>query len=408
MARNRIIILAYAVYPNIQSSEGIVNRNWIDIISKNNDLVVLDSDSIQYFENNDFEIKEDLFLKSLKETVKGKRIVSNFLYRLFNKFFLQQLRNQKVNNLYAFLWVKRQKGKIIKNQVIDSNSVYWARLLPTFSLLPLLQLHQKIKIPIIVNVNDPLENDFFSEEIILQSKPIVQSWTFPSYQLAKEFSDKYQIDLDNCFVIPHAMKEQENLYQNSFNKDKLNFLYTGTLYRGAFTETFLKQLNDFSKTTLYNQIQITFVLSQFDLDFVQLLKKTFPNIRILTNLPREEVLKMVIQADCMLVIDAKDHINLLKGKLAEAISFGIPVFSVSYKGSAMDEIVSKYGGFSSYQDVDNHILNNLQMAVENLKNTIWNRDFLEKRVEVMNYFSEKNISDLTIKITKLTIDRFNS
>lgn len=408
MGRNRIIILAYAVYPNIQSSEGIVNRNWIDIISKNNDLVVLDSDSIQHFENNNFEIKEDLFLKWLKETIKGKRIASNFIYRLFNKFFLQQVRKKKVNNLYSFLWVKRQKGKIIKNQVIDSNTVYWARLLPTFSLLPLLQLHQEIKIPIIVNVNDPLENDFFSEEIILQSKPIVQSWTFPSYQLAQEFSDKYKIDLDNCFVIPHAMKAQENLYQNSFNKDKLNFLYTGTLYRGAFTETFLKQLNDFSRTASYNQIQITFVLSQYDLDFAQFLKLTFPNIRILTNLPREEVLKMVNQADCMLVIDAKDHMNLLKGKLAEAISFGIPVFSISYKGSVMDEIVSKYGCFSSYQDIDNHILSNLQLAVENLKNTNWNREFLEKREEVMNYFSEKNISDLTIKITKLTIDRFNS
>lgn len=408
MGRNRIIILAYAVYPNIQSSEGIVNRNWIDIISKNNDLVVLDSESIQYYINNDFEIEEDSFLKSLKDTVKNKRVISNFLYRLFNSFFLQKIRKTKVNNLYVFLWVKWQTRKIVRNQVVDLNSVYWARILPTFSLLPLLQLYQKVRIPIIVNVNDPLESDFFSEELILKSKPIVQSWTFPSYQLAKVFSDKYQIDLDNCFVIPHAMKKQKNLYQNSLNKEKLNFLYTGTLYRGAFTETFLEQLNIFSKTALYDHIQITFVLSQYDLDFLQTLKITFPNIRILTNLPREEVLKMVFKSDCMLVIDAKNHINLLKGKLAEAISFGIPVFSVSYKGSVMDEIVSKYGCFSAYHDIDSHILNNLQLAVENLKNTIWVSNFLEKRVEVMDYFSEKNISELTTKITNLTIDRFNS
>lgn len=408
MGRNRIIIFAYAVYPNIQSSEGIVNRNWIDIISKNNDLVVLDSESTQYYENNDFIIREDLFLKKLKHVIKKKVIILFFLFRFSNKIFKLLAINKKVNNLYTFLWVKRQKGKILRNHIIDSNSVFWARLLPTFSLLPLLQYHHEMKIPIIVNVNDPLEDDLFSEELILRSKPIVQSWTFPSYQLAKYFSEKYQIEIDNCFVIPHAMKEQRGLYQNSFNKEVLNFLYTGTFYKGAFTETFLRQLSDFSKTELYCEVQFTFVLSQYDSDSLQLLKEVLPNIRILTNLSREEVLDMIIDADCMFVVDAKNHINLLKGKLAEAISFGLPVFSVSYEGSVMDEIVSNYGGFSSYQDVENQILIDLQEAVVNLKDNNWNREFLEKRIEIMNYFSERNISDLTNMITNLTINRFNS
>lgn len=400
MEKNKIIVLAYAVYPNIQSSEGIVNRNWIDIVSKNNDLVVLDSESIQYYDNNDFKSKEDFYLKRMKVIIKNKSSLSNFLYRLLNKAFKLLIKHKEVNSLYAFLWVRRQKNKI--KHLDSSNCVFWARLLPTFSLLPLLQFYHERKIPIIVNVNDPLENDLFSKEIILKSMPIVQSWTFPSYPLAKEFSEKFQIDIDKCFVIPHAMKEQKNLYQNSFGKDKLTFLYTGTFYKGAFTESFLKQLNDFSKTTLYNEVHFTFVLSQYDLSSLELLKETLPNLTVLTNLSREEVLKMVVEADCMLVVDAKEHINLLKGKLAEAISFGIPIFSVSYKGSVMDEIVSKYGGFSSYQDLDNKIFVDIQDAVVNLKNANWNTLFLEKRIEVMDYFSERNILELTDKVIEIS------
>ena len=127
-----------------------------------------------------------------------------------------------------------------------------------------------------------------------------------------------------------------------------------------------------------------------------------PDVRILTNRSREEVLKMIMDADCMLVVDAKEHVNLLKGKLAEAISFGVPVFSVSYKGSVMDEVVTKYGGFSSYQDSENQILVDLQHAVVNLKNANWNAVFLKNRINIMDYFSEKNILDLTEQVLKLT------
>lgn len=400
MEKNKIIVLAYAVHPNIKSSEGIVNRNWIDIVSKNNDLIVLDSESIQYYEDNDFKLKEDFFLKRLKGIVKSKSTLSNFLYRSLNKIFKLIIKPKEVNSLYTFLWVRMQKNRL--KYLDTASSVFWARILPTFSLLPLMQIYHGKKIPIIVNVNDPLENDLFSKEIILKSIPFVQSWTFPSYQLAKEFSEKYLIDINKCFVIPHAMKGQKNLYQNSFGKDKLNFLYTGTFYKGAFTETFIRQLHDFSLTESYKEVQFTFVLSQYSSDSLELLKKTMPNIRILTNLSREEVLKMVVDADCMLVVDSKEHTNLLKGKLAEAISFGIPVFSVSYKGSVMDEIVSKYGGFSSYQDLENQILIDLQDAVVNLKSAKWNTLFLEKRIEIMDYFSETNISELTDNIIDIT------
>ena len=47
----------------------------------------------------------------------------------------------------------------------------------------------------------------------------------------------------------------------------------------------------------------------------------------------------------------------------------------------MDEIVTKYGGFSSYQDLENQILVDLQHAVVNLKNANWNAVFLEKRID---------------------------
>ncbi|MFN7044610.1 MAG: hypothetical protein ACK4M1_05385 [Flavobacterium sp.] len=404
MEKNKIIVFAYAVYPNIPSSEGIVNSNWIDIVSKNNDLVVLDSESTQYYGNNDYKSKEDFFLKTLKKIIKNKNSLSNFLYRLLNKVFKLIIKSKEVNSLYTFIWVRRRKNKI--KQFDDSNCVFWARLLPTFSILPLIQFYREKKIPIVVNVNDPLENDLYSKEIILKSIPIVQCWTFPSYPLSKEFSDRYEIDIEKCFVVPHAMKEQNNLYQNSFGKDKLTFLYTGTFYKGAFTESFLKQLYDFSKTEYYREVKFTFVLSQYDLGSLELLKKILPNLTVLTNLSRDEVLKMIVEADCMLVVDAKEHVNLLKGKLAEAISFGIPVFSVSYKGSVMDKIVSNYGGFSSYHDVENQIFNDLKKAVESLTSTSWNKNFLNEREVIMNYFSEKNILELTDQVVRFAKNKF--
>ena len=55
-----------------------------------------------------------------------------------------------------------------------------------------------------------------------------------------------------------------------------------------------------------------------------------------------------------------------------------------------------------YIDLENQILVDLQHAVVNLKNDNWNAVFLEKRIDIMDYFSEKNILDLTGQVLKLT------
>jgi hypothetical protein len=414
--RQTIVVCAHCVYPHIRSSEGIVNRNWIDILSERySNLGVLSSKKSINIINDTLLINVDN--KVLKTIYYWSKLPKNsflgFLYRIINRISLKLFTLSKESSLYEMLWVKIQTKNILKitNSSID-NTVFWSRILPTFSILPILNAWSQKRIPFIVNINDPFQNNLkngqtYDDKILIETLDKAQCWTFPSKRLALFMANKYNLDVNRCFVIPHAMREQDKIYDGEKHVEgKLKFVYTGTFYKSAFTESFGIELLKFSSSEEFKKIEFIFILSQYDNFSLQWIKKNIPNAIIHTKLDRDKVLKITADADCMLVIDSIIHQDLLKGKLIEAISQGLPILAVTYPNSVMDNVVKEYGGISSYQNIENDILDKLTSLVKNLESRKWRSDFCKKRRTVMKKISEENIAKATIEITHYALERF--
>jgi hypothetical protein len=410
-----IIVCSYDVYPHIRSSEGIVNRNWFDILSENqNNLALLSSDkSIKIIKNNRLISVDNNVLKTLYYWSKlPKNTFLGFLYRIINRISLKLFALSKESSLYQILWVKIQTYYILRISNSLENAVFWSRILPAFSVLPVINAWNRKQIPFIVNINDQFQNNLkngysYDEKVFLETVDKAQCWTFPSKRLATFMASKYNLDVNRCFVIPHAMRQQDKIYDSiKLIKGKLKFVYTGTFYKSAFTDSFGIELVKFSLSEEINKVEFIFVLSQYDNFSLKWIKKNIPNAIIHTKLDRDNVLKITADADCMLVIDSIIHQDLLKGKLIEAISQGLPILAVTYPNSVMDNVVKEYGGISSYQNIENDILDKFRNVVNNLESGIWRSDFCEKRGVVMAKISEENIAKATIEITQYALERF--
>ncbi len=153
-------------------------------------------------------------------------------------------------------------------------------------------------------------------------------------------------------------------------------------------------------------IEFTFILSQFDEASILWLKEAIPQVQIYTKLTRDKVIEITSGVDCVFVVDAHSHSNLLKGKLVEAISLGIPVLAVTYRESLMDKIVQEYGGVCGYQDIENDIFNKLSLVYQNLRNENWVNNFCKKRESVMFRMSEDVIFEKTKMISEFAKKRF--
>ncbi|SHM64672.1 glycosyltransferase family protein [Flavobacterium xanthum] len=411
-----IIVCSHDVYPHSKSSEGIVNRNWFDILSeKCTNLGLLSSEkSIKIIKRTLLINVDNKVLKTLFYWSKlPKNTFFGFLYRIINRISLKLFTLSNESSLYQILWVKIQTEKLLKisNSALE-NTVFWSRILPAFSILPIINVWNQKRIPFIVNINDPfqnnLKNDYsYDEKILIETVEKAQCWTFPSKRLATLMANKYNLDVNRCFVIPHAMREQDKIYDSKkVVKGKLKFVYTGTFYKSAFTDSFGTELIKFSLFKEINNVEFIFILSQYDDFSLQWIKKNIPKAIIHTKLDRDKVLKITADADCMLVIDSIMHKDLLKGKLIEAISQGLPILAVTYPNSVMDNVVKEYGGISSYQNIENDISDKLRNVVTNLESEIWRSDFCKKRRIVMEKISEENIAKATIEIAQYALERF--
>lgn len=415
MSKTSIIICAYSVYPHIKSSEGIVNGNWYDTLRSHSylDCYLLSSNKTidVTTENNSFsfQTKRSTKLELLYNSQSAKEsAIKSFLYKAMNFVFV----TTKSIPLYQFLWTRIQKTSLLKVVLTKRQVVVWGRILPTFSILPIIEAYSKTHFPFVVNVNDPLEfcsdSSFTDEEkIVIQTRDIAACWTFPSQALAKTIALKYGLDFERCFVIPHAMKDQKQLYTANKSQDrKLRIVYTGTFYKSAFTENFAKDLLRFYSSEAASAVDFVFILSQYDEASIEWIKKNIPEAQLYFKLSREQVMEITSQADCMLIIDSSAHHDLLKGKLIEAISQGLPIFSVTYPNSVMDKVTNEYGGFVAYQDTDGAIYQKLIDLVKLLKDENWHSRFYNQRKTVIEKISEKNIVTLTETVAQFAWERF--
>lgn len=408
----KIIICAFSVYPDQKSSEAIVNGNWLNILSRNGLNIVVLSAFNNYFSfegKNEVRSKLNLSL-FLFNSSKQAKTISRMLYSITNKIFMKLFNSQLT--LQNYLWVNYQ-SRVLKSRVNNKN-VVWARVLPVLSLMPILNAYRNKSFPFVVNINDPIafgnfdiHNLTYDEEILILTREKAQAWTFPSSKLADKFADHYNLDRLRCFVIPHAMKKVTALYKRDVEKKQLNFLYAGTFYKSAFTNEFKEALSIFAGLEISKHVQFTFVLSQYDDDSVAWLKSTMPNVEIKLKLERPIVLELIKTSDCMFVVDSLLHEDLLKGKLIEAISFGIPVFAATYKNSIMDKVVKEYGGISAYQDLEGDPLHKMKFLISSIQSDEWLQTFYSQRSIVLDKISENAIVKATKAVNDFAYCRFN-
>jgi len=418
--RKTTIVCAHSIYPNVKSSEGIVNMNWCEIVQKNenNDLYLLSSDTtVRTNKNKYYKLLENTMSKKLvtlfNATNFEKKSFLSIVYKGLNFIYVKSNIDTNGLSLYQFIWTiiqSKNLKKIVKDN--DDSIVVWSRILPVFSLLPVINAYSMNKFPLIVNVNDPLDTSDLNsstqeETIFLKTRDIASCWTFPSLSLAKYMAGKYKLDSSRCFVIPHAMKDQENLFVFSKKfKSPFKIVYTGTFYKSAFTERFGENLKKFSNDEISKNINFVFILSQYDNDSIEWLKNNIPNCEIHYKLPRERVMEIIRGADCMLVVDSILHFDLLKGKLVEAISTGIPILSITYANSVMDKVTIEYGGFVAYHDVHDDVYKKLVNLVTLLNDSAWQQAFYSKRNSVISRVSESNILKITNDISQYALNNF--
>lgn len=407
--KEQILVVAYAIYPEIKSSEGIVNDNWIQVI--NNDLEVLYISLLSTIEYDK--------VRNQWKTVRSQKLQKNYLWAK-NKFSLggiwQRILNRVIKNKYrfphhVFLWKNKQLPPLITFIKQQTNTVVWARVLPTHSLALLLEAYKKQPFPIVLNINDPIEKNRVNEyDLFIQLKNHIQCFTFPSWALAKQTATAHQLDISKCFVLPHAMAEQPVLYGDVPREKnaKVKIVYTGTFYKSAFTREFQEGLQRFMKSTLAKNVSFTWILSQYDAASIIWLQNAIPDVEILTKLDRNEVLKVVASADVMMVVDAESHKNLLKGKLAEAISFGIPILGISYKDAVIDKVLKQYGTPCAYQNEPGDVLKKLELVIKNTIDPEWVSQFKQQRTTVMQQFSGVSIAKNTYTINQFAKARFQS
>lgn len=408
---NRIIVSAYSVHPDQKSSEAIVNKNWLEILSKKGSVLYVISAFNNYsFKTGAIQFKKKHKINALlyKKSKQNKGLIS-LAYKVLNTLYKMVFRSNY--NLLETVWVKKQTK--ILNDMITQEDVVWSRILPTLSILPLLDVYNKKPFPFIINVNDPINASVFNHDNLnrdqasfLKTKDIAQAWTFPSSKLADRMANNYNLDRQRCFVIPHAMQKVEKLYKRNVAKEEVNFLYTGTFYKSAFTDEFKTSLINFNRHEVSQKVNFTFVLSQFDEESITWLKASIPDVILKFKLERVDVLELVKKADCMLVVDSILHSELLKGKLVEALSFGIPVFAVTYQDSIMDKVVKTYGSVSAYQDIENDILYKMELFMANINNEYWLNTFYNQRTNALDKISEDYIADATNLITTFAYQRF--
>ena len=408
-----LLIDAFAVYPETKSSEGIVNSNWIAILNKSEKKVSV----ISAFKGlgQDGQAEELALIKTVFTlSKKSAKTFGGFTFRLLQKMVLF---GTGESNLFIRMWRKQHAQSL--STYLDKNpfSLVWVRALPCHSLENILSIWQKKPFAFIVNINDPIDVETLEDitksvpdtgdhRLLKRTHNCAQCWTFPSAKLATKISTLYGLDPKRCFVLPHASKDIDSKYSFPSEVRNIRFIYSGTFYRSAFSKNVQEELRAFAQSSIGRKCDFLFLLSQYDNQSIEGLKSTFDKCTIKVGVTHEESLIHLQQSDCSIVIDGQMHSDLLKGKLTEAISFGIPILSITTANSAMDKLVVEYGGVSASPEHPGNIKEKLFAVCEQFQQPAQQKLFYDKRSEVISQLSEHLIQTKTNQLIEYAYKRF--
>ncbi|WGK63803.1 hypothetical protein [Croceiramulus getboli] len=417
-----LIVLAYSIYPEISSSEGIVNRNWLEALDNTEISSLIFSKLTTNCVTRDplgmivISSREDKKLKVLAQLSKNKKsVLANKIYKAANKIIQAFSRHNLSLNEYA--WGRFQSSRLKKiASATNGNYPIWMRVLPGMSMLPIYMAIKHIDTPLLINFNDPFSLEDLNhskaykkyDSIVIQMRDRIQCYTFPSWPLALRIASRYNLDLEQCFVIPHAtdFNDYGNLTKPLESDRNIILSYAGTLYQSAFSEELSSAIAEHNGKIGTRFFELQFIISQYTSENLNWLKKNFSGLSIYKRLDRPDVLNKLKDSDIILIVESKDHKDLLKGKLVEAIALGKPIFCITSKASVTEKIALEYGGFVAYADEPETILEQLNLISKCLSDPKWVNEFNLKKERVREKLSNRNIAKKSLQILKFAADLY--
>ncbi len=199
----KLVVCAFCVYPDYPSSEGIVNKNWIEILKKEKvELSIMSLKQTEIVTKTSSSILiSNTFSNFIYKTLKSSNnSILNIFYRVANKILVKFLSPKNPLTIFQRFWISQQSSRIKKFAYNEPDFVFWSRILPIESLVPFFEAYKKVKFPLVVNINDPilLQNNKkryqLEEDFLKGTATLAQCWTFPSSKLADYVSDKSSLD----------------------------------------------------------------------------------------------------------------------------------------------------------------------------------------------------------------------
>lgn len=199
---------------------------------------------------------------------------------------------------------------------------------------------------------------------------------------------------DKRFIAP------EDKDQVSDKTGRINFLYTGAMYRSESPIPFLHALGRLAKKKpqLLEKIRVKLIGYAGDEteDIKEILKKysleqfvEFPGV-----LPRRLCIQYQSQADVLLLFSSSEHHATISGKTYEYMASGKPIFAMISVGGAQDQILRPTGMaiIVQHEDVD---------AIEKKLIDILDGDLLSSLCPNWNYIHAFDTENITSKLAML-------
>ena len=154
--------------------------------------------------------------------------------------------------------------------------------------------------------------------------------------------DNSSVDSNNSTIVD----DLRNKNNDSDKKNKLKFIYAGSLYGGKRDPTYLfkaiRQLEDESKIDS-SRISIEFYGDSGNLEEIARSFNLLDIVKIGGKIPHEEVLKKQLESDILLLISWNNEKEkmFIPGKIYEYFALRKPVLSIGYKEGSLKELIDE-------------------------------------------------------------------
>lgn len=369
-----ILFIAYD-YPPILSPESIqVQRRALTLANNGHQIYIL-----SIHNNPSFEFIDKTLVQKHQniKLIQTNKPLMEKLYNVFCKYL--DITDRK----YWWKWIALKKAHtLIKQYNIDILYSHSTPLVDHLVGLNLKKYYPKLKW--IAHFSDPWTLNPYKqykfkfqyrlnkklEEKVLQSCNVI---TMTSEKTKQLFHKNFKNISNKIYVLPHTF-DKSRYNKSQIIKDKKIIVHTGNIY-GLRTIKYL--LESLTKIELNNyEFHFYGKIKQEELELIKIYNLK-DKVKVFTQIPYLESLKIISNADYLMVIDAPlENSPFFPSKLADYIGAKKPIIALTPKTSATYDIL-KFINNNIFVANSNSIdeINKLLLNLNNISNEYTNIDY---------------------------------